>query len=554
MIKNLVSVIIPTYNDESYLRDCLDDMVNQTYNNIEVIIVNDGSVDNTESILKEYCSRYDNFKYFNKDNGGTGSALNYGFSKASGEFGTWISSDDRKNHNMIERLVGFLKENRDIEYVTSAFESEYLGSILRSYIPADNTFGFKRHIFGAPHNNILSKESFSVDDWVDINREQCYQGVNYMFTMRLKNECKDFLTIPGEDYHMAVKMGMKSRVGYIDECLGIHNNPPDSLSSQNRNCVAEANLVTWNLIDEKYKKWHLKKVPKLAHFYWGNEKMSFLRYMTLKSFHLKNPDWSLILYVPKNIESNKFWKDTNHRCDLIDYSSSEDYWEKINLLPIQIVEVDFDKFFNGKAISEVHKSDFLRWYLLYNYGGFWSDMDILYLKSLKNMSINETKNDNLECLINYGKTYGARIGALFSSKNKNPFFKELMNSSKLELMKDSTEITYQEIGASLVNNTLSRFFHVGDHPLVTYKFMEKDRKVNFDSFPDKDFYFIDHKQLENVFVYDEYDNIYKNSIGIHWYGGHPLSQEYNNKVNEKNYMDYNCTISKAIQVILGGNE
>ena len=68
MIKDLVSVIIPTYNDEAYLRPCLDDMVNQTYNDIEVIIINDGSTDNTESILKEYCETYENFKYYNKKN------------------------------------------------------------------------------------------------------------------------------------------------------------------------------------------------------------------------------------------------------------------------------------------------------------------------------------------------------------------------------------------------------------------------------------------------------------------------------------------------------
>ena len=135
MIKNLVSIVVPTYNDAPYLKECLDDLLNQTYEDIEIIVVNDGSTDNTEEIIKEHYLKNEKVKYFYKDNGGTGSALNVGFSKAQGEFGTWVSSDDRKTNNMIEVLVSFLRKNKDVEYVTSAFESEYLGRILRSYTP-----------------------------------------------------------------------------------------------------------------------------------------------------------------------------------------------------------------------------------------------------------------------------------------------------------------------------------------------------------------------------------------------------------------------------------
>jgi len=66
MKEGLVSIVVPTYNDEPYLRSALDDIVAQTYDSIEVIIVNDGSTDDTESILKEYCSKHDNLRYYNQ--------------------------------------------------------------------------------------------------------------------------------------------------------------------------------------------------------------------------------------------------------------------------------------------------------------------------------------------------------------------------------------------------------------------------------------------------------------------------------------------------------
>ena len=107
MVKDLVSVVVPTYNDAPYLEVAIEDLINQTYSKIEILIINDGSTDKTEEILKKYIEKDKRIRYFYKENGGTGSALNMGFEKATGEFGTWISSDDRKNPNMIERLVNF---------------------------------------------------------------------------------------------------------------------------------------------------------------------------------------------------------------------------------------------------------------------------------------------------------------------------------------------------------------------------------------------------------------------------------------------------------------
>ena len=104
----------------------------------------------------------------------------------------------------------------------------------------------------------------------------------------------------------------------------------------------------------------------------------------------------------------------------------------------------------------------------------------------------------------------------------------------------------------LVNKVLQSFGYnakTGDL-FVEYDFKGGKRTLSFNNFPCSDFYYKDHNDIESIFVLNEYYDVYKNSIGIHWYGGHPLAQEYNNKVNEENYKEFDCTISTAIKNVL----
>ena len=250
MIKNLVSVVMPTYNDAKYLKVAISDILNQTYSNFELIIVNDGSTDETEQILNRYVGQDDRIRVFHKENGGTGSALNYGFKYAKGEFGTWISSDDRRPKNYIERLVEALEKTKT-ELVFSSYYSEKYDRAWRSYVLDDSGENYivNRHPFY--HNMKSTKKIIVVTEWVDINLYMCHSGVSFIFTMDLKNRSGDYLTIPGEDYHMEVKMAIiakDNRVAYIDEVLGWHRSPPDSLTNLNPTCVFEAEKITKQMI------------------------------------------------------------------------------------------------------------------------------------------------------------------------------------------------------------------------------------------------------------------------------------------------------------------
>ena len=99
-----VSVVIPVYNVEKYLAECLDSVLNQTLKDIEIICVNDGSTDNSLEILEDYAKSDDRVKVFSKENGGQGSARNLGMKNCAGEFIYFLDSDDYMSSDMLEEL------------------------------------------------------------------------------------------------------------------------------------------------------------------------------------------------------------------------------------------------------------------------------------------------------------------------------------------------------------------------------------------------------------------------------------------------------------------
>lgn len=123
MNKNpLVSIVIPVYNGANYLKEAIDSALAQTYSNIEVIVVNDGSCDNgaTEAIAKSYGDR---IRYFAKENGGVSSALNMGIAQMRGEYFSWLSHDDAYTPTKVESHIAKMNEdNADcVFYCGSAF-------------------------------------------------------------------------------------------------------------------------------------------------------------------------------------------------------------------------------------------------------------------------------------------------------------------------------------------------------------------------------------------------------------------------------------------------
>lgn len=137
-----VSVIVPVYNVEKYLPKCLDSLVNQTLQEIEILVVNDGSPDNSQAIINDYAARYpDKIRALIKENGGLSDARNFGIRHAQGEYIGFVDSDDYVDIDMYERLYKRAAQT-DADVVCSPFAYEYANKVQRTY------YTDKEHLFG----------------------------------------------------------------------------------------------------------------------------------------------------------------------------------------------------------------------------------------------------------------------------------------------------------------------------------------------------------------------------------------------------------------------
>ncbi|HEW3677799.1 TPA: glycosyltransferase family 2 protein [Streptococcus pneumoniae] len=115
LVDDKITVIVPVYNVENYLRKCLDSIISQTYKNIEIVVVNDGSTDASGEICKEFSEMDHRILYIEQENAGLSAARNTGLNNMSGNYVTFVDSDDWLEHDALDRLYGALKkENADI--------------------------------------------------------------------------------------------------------------------------------------------------------------------------------------------------------------------------------------------------------------------------------------------------------------------------------------------------------------------------------------------------------------------------------------------------------
>ena len=110
----MISVIVPVYNVEEYLEECLESIQYQTYTDIEVILVNDGSTDSSKEICERFCQADSRFRLINQENKGQSAARNRGVKESVGEFIMFVDSDDVINKNVLEVLLPYMKTEVDI--------------------------------------------------------------------------------------------------------------------------------------------------------------------------------------------------------------------------------------------------------------------------------------------------------------------------------------------------------------------------------------------------------------------------------------------------------
>ena len=123
-MEELISVIVPIYNAEKYLKRCIESIISQTYKNMEIILINDGSKDNSKKICNEFLKKDCRIKLINKENEGVSAARNYGINAAIGKYISFVDADDWLEKNLLLEMYNKLKE-KDIKFFLDLEVHEY---------------------------------------------------------------------------------------------------------------------------------------------------------------------------------------------------------------------------------------------------------------------------------------------------------------------------------------------------------------------------------------------------------------------------------------------
>ena len=158
-MNELISIIVPIYNVEKYLRQCLDSILNQTYQNFECLLINDGSPDNSADICREYVEKDSRFRYFEKENGGVSSARNLGIEHSKGQYITFIDSDDWVDSDYLEVLYKSLTDEK-ADVAVSTYKQFNMDD--NNYYVHSYQRGYEKKIFTGPEliDNLQLLSSF----------------------------------------------------------------------------------------------------------------------------------------------------------------------------------------------------------------------------------------------------------------------------------------------------------------------------------------------------------------------------------------------------------
>lgn len=171
----LISIIIPVYNAKKYIQDCIESVFSQTYHNLEIVLVDDGSTDGSEQLVDDYAKSDQRFKTFHQHNQGLSSARNTGLKHTTGQYVTFIDSDDRIEPNMIKGLLGALKES-SADIAACSFKELY---------PNGKTKNFSHHhpkqVF-TPESalaNMLQEKGFMVSTTMKLYPTKFFKDVRF---------------------------------------------------------------------------------------------------------------------------------------------------------------------------------------------------------------------------------------------------------------------------------------------------------------------------------------------------------------------------------------
>ena len=278
-MNKLVSIVLPVYNGEKYLAQSIESVLQQDYKNIELIIVNDCSTDNTENIILKYKELDSRIVYIkNESNYKLPKSLNVGFAKAKGEYYSWTSDDNVYHKDAIKKMVDYLDNHTNVGLVCTDM------NIINEN--GDYLYRFKV----GTYERILTGNNV---------------GACFLYRASVAVEVGEYSTdlLYIEDYEYWLRIYFNSKIDYLNEVLYEYRHHSNSLTESKKNDVQNAlECFLWNNLT-KYERMNIPKDEIFELFtrlmYYKKKNPVIISYIA--KFSLKHPTY--IIYCLK-----KFWK------------------------------------------------------------------------------------------------------------------------------------------------------------------------------------------------------------------------------------------------------
>ena len=177
-----VSVIVPVYNVETFLPYCVESLVNQNFEDYEILLIDDGSTDNSGEICDRFSKKYPVVKVFHKENGGLSDARNYGMLHAKGEYFVFVDSDDLVGRDYLKVLHNLVEEyNVDISVIDSVRIRNYDINNISKVIDDNTTLSSSEKILSKEDalKSMLVRKDLGVSAWGKMYKRSLFDNISY---------------------------------------------------------------------------------------------------------------------------------------------------------------------------------------------------------------------------------------------------------------------------------------------------------------------------------------------------------------------------------------
>ncbi len=266
MKKNpLISIVTPVFNAEKTLSKTIDSVLNQTYRNWELILINDGSTDHSDDIIREYAGKYENIKSISNENSGPGQARNAGIKSAEGKFLLFLDADDMLTENALEHLLGNLQKFRSQLSIGRHITVNEKEEVIKTCRRFDQSVMTAEEVMKAVFLHKIIPTSW---------------GKLFITKLVKKIEFPD-LYWKEDDVFLFRYLNMIERVSLINETVLKNSVSPGSLTRQ---------IISVEMIENFFKSFELQKkyIPYHLHALWHNSRLQVLTDLYLLAFIDKN--------------------------------------------------------------------------------------------------------------------------------------------------------------------------------------------------------------------------------------------------------------------------